>query len=155
MKKPGRYEQVYNYTLLGNAGDVSFQTTGAAWGQVIPGIIYGPFGYAMPTVQAGATRWYRFHAIYSDNITNTAGEVPRLRILRQYDGVTEITPEQKMPYTWGGLTDMRTGFSGFFQTADANHGLLQARVCKDDGTNAPGYQIKIRRVELIAYDLWP
>ncbi len=57
---------------------------------------YGPFSYAIPAVQPGATRKYRLYAVYSDNQTNT-GE-----IVIQFNFTGGHTRQFKLPRTWGG-----------------------------------------------------
>ncbi len=157
VKQQGQYEIVHRRPLYGIAGDLQFQTDSTTWETMV--FAYGPFGYALPSVQTSANRYYRLYAIYSDDITNTdasATIAPRVRVELASD--TILVYEWKMPHTYGAVNDQRDAYSSYFQVSgltSGDHCNVKVRI-QNDACNyaAGGKSVGIKYLELIAYDVF-
>ncbi len=136
---PVRLQFVHRRVLFGYAGDTGF-TAGNTWTQLR--YVYGPFSYAVPSVQSGAVRRYRLYAIYSDNQT-TEGEN---LVLFDLDCGTDVT--FSLPRTWGGVgSENRDAYSDWYIGQPcSDHGYLSFR------TTQSGRTLKLHYLELQAYD---
>lgn len=137
--RPIREQMVHRRILFGVAGDTTI-SYGSDWHLVRP--LYGPFGYAIPTLQSGATRKYRLYAIYADYMTN--------------DGVNEVLFDMNneqdvlftLPRTWGGPPSNRDAFSDWTSSAPDGHGSIKIR------TTIPGKSGTLYYLELQTWDFF-
>jgi len=108
---------------------------------------YGPFSYAIPAVQAGATRKYRLYAVYSDNQQKT-GEI---QVQFNFDG--GHTKQFKLDRTWGGgwnTSHHRDHYSGWVDASGVNtrHAKVYIR------TTVGGSQGELVYLEIQSYDFF-
>jgi YVTN family beta-propeller protein len=141
IQEIGSYEEVHRRPLYGIAGDLQFQTDSTTFDTLTD--YYDLTTYALPTVQSGATRYYRLYVVYSDDITSTqatAGQKATIRIA----GATN--KDLDLSSTWGAPNGRRDWFSTYFTDLPTGNGNLQAKL------NTTGNNLGIRWVELVAYD---
>ena len=129
---------------------------GVFWGNnaqpLVDHITYGPFGYNVPPVAAGAVRKFRMYGVYTDGMTGGAGPVVRVSILNgnwvEYGKFVDF----QFPLTWGGLEETRDAFSNVVNDpADGMHGILYTFVpAGSTGNNAVRWQY----VELQTLDIY-
>ena len=79
--------------------------------QLYGALTYGPFGYNVPAVAAGATRKFRMYAVYTDGLTGGKGPVVRMSILNANWQEFGKFVDFQFPITWGGLEEARDAFS--------------------------------------------
>jgi hypothetical protein len=141
IQEIGAYEEVHRRPIYGIAGDLQFQTDSTTFDTITD--YYDLSTYALPTVQTGATRYYRLYVVFSDDITSTqatAGQKGTIRIA----GATN--KDLDLPTTWGSANGRRDWFSGYFTDLPTGNGNLQAKLA------TTGNNLGIRWVELVAYD---
>jgi hypothetical protein len=141
IQEIGSYEEVHRRPLYGIAGDLQFQTDSIVFEDVVYN--YSPSAFALPSVQAGATRYYRIYMVYSDDITGTqtsAGQKATLRL------VGNTTKDIDLDPTWGGPNERRDWYSSYFTDLPSGHTTIQAKLAQS------GNNLGIRWIELIAYD---
>ena len=97
----------------------------------------------MPTVQTGATRYYRLYVIYSDDITSAQASGGQLSTL-MYSA--NSTMSWNLPLTWGDPNARRDWYTPYFTGLPAGHATLYSMLAQS------GNNLGIRWVELIAYD---
>jgi len=120
--RPIRTQIVHRRVIFGLAGDNPLNYTDS-WTYIR--YLYGPFGYAIPAVQPGATRQYRLYAIYTDNIsTNDRTEI-RFSMVNAGEPDVVFT----LGRTWGSLLidRNRDGFSSTTTEAPAGHGFIEIK----------------------------
>lgn len=145
VKKPLNYQLVNRRPIWGSAGD-NYLDFGGTWVQV-GNTHYGLLdGYAIPTVQSGATRQFRLYAVWSDNITDTSKNV--VIWLDSNNGET-YDSILFMGYTWGGVGDRRDGYS-VFQNSPSGGGHYIVRII----INA-AYSGRLYYLELQTFDVFP
>jgi hypothetical protein len=115
-------------------------------------ITYGPFGYNVPPVAAGAVRKFRMYGVYTDGMTGGAGPVVRVSILNGNWVEHGKFVDFQFPLTWGGLEETRDAFSNVVNDpADGMHGILYTFVpAGSTGNNAVRWQY----VELQTLDIY-
>jgi cytoskeletal protein CcmA (bactofilin family) len=74
--------------------------------------VYGPFEYAVPQPQAGATRYFRLYAVYTDFL-QTSGSFTAVTFKPWAGGSGKAT--FKLPLTWGNYDAYRDGFSNWLE----------------------------------------
>jgi hypothetical protein len=141
IQEVGSYEEVHRRPIYGIAGDLQFQTDSTTFDTITD--YYDLSTYALPTVQSGATRYYRLYVVYSDDITSTqatAGQKATIRIA----GATN--KDLDLNTTWGSPNGRRDWFSAYFTDLPTGNGNLQAKLA------TTGNSLGIRWIELVAYD---
>jgi YVTN family beta-propeller protein len=141
IQEVGYYQEVHRRPLFGIAGDLQFQTNSTTFDQIVD--FYDLSAYANPTVQTGATRYYRLYAVYSDDITSaqaSGGQQSTIRI----SGNT--TKDIALTRTWGSVNARRDFYSPYFTDLPTGNGNLYAMLAQS------GNNLGIRWIELIAYD---
>jgi hypothetical protein len=141
IQEVGYYQEVHRRPLFGIAGDLQFQTNSTTFDQIVD--FYDLSTYANPTVQTGATRYYRLYAVYSDDITSaqaSGGQQSTIRI----SGNT--TKDIALTRTWGSVNARRDFYSPYFTDLPTGNGNLYAMLAQS------GNNLGIRWIELIAYD---
>jgi len=111
LSKRGRKEVVHRRPIFGigklpQNDKVFSQNAGKT--RLIPHYVYGPFGYGVPPVQAGATRKFRIYAVWNDNFRSGVGPSLEFRMgWSENEGVVTFN----LPITWGDISSTRDGFS--------------------------------------------
>ena len=115
--RPIREQLVHQRVLFGYTGDTDLGY-GTDWTQVR--FCYGPFSYAVPSVQPGAVRKFRIYAIYSDNMRPP--DENQVRFEEQNITFT-------LPLTWGGVGDSnRDAYSEWYTgQPSGNHTNVKIR----------------------------
>jgi hypothetical protein len=144
IQQIGAYQEVNRRPMYGIAGDLQFQTDSTTFDSIVVNNYDPSSGYGLPTVQNGATRYYRLYTIYSDDINSTQVSGGQASTLR-YSGST-ASKDFNLPTTWGDPNARRDWYSPYFTDLPTGHATLYAKL-----TNT-GNNLGIRWVELIAYD---
>jgi hypothetical protein len=115
---PIRQQMVNRRVIFGYAGDTGLDYSNT-WATVRP-VVYGPFCYAVPSVQSGATRKYRVYAIYSDGLTTGNNQV-------WFDLDDGTDYYFNLPLTWGGVgSNNRDAYSDWYTgQPGCSHGVVK------------------------------
>jgi len=128
IRVSGKIEVVHKRPMFGINNLVrTTSLTGSTPTTLIGGnMIYGPYGYAIPTPQQGATRYFRIYAVYSDNIIN--GVFPVIRIVNTNN--SSLYVDYNIESTYGDTTGAhsRDSYSNMSTATFGSHGLLQAYI---------------------------
>ena len=116
--------------------------------------VYGPFGYGVPAVATGATRYYRIYANWGDNMAQGNWYID---FVPQTSGST-IT--FTMPTTWGTPNVQRDGYSSNLVADPGSnfnfHGTINLRMNTTgkgaSGSTLTSVQVQINSIELQAID---
>jgi YVTN family beta-propeller protein len=141
IQEIGKYNEVHRRPIYGIGGDLQFQTDSTVFDDITD--YYDLSSYALPTVQAGATRYYRLYVVYSDDITSaqqTGGQKATIRIA----GATN--KDLDLPITFGLVNGRRDWFSAYFTDLPTGNGKIQAKLALANNN------LGIRWIELVAYD---
>jgi YVTN family beta-propeller protein len=141
IQQVGYYQQVHRRPLWGIAGDLEFQTNDTSFDNIVYN--YDPTIYGMPTVQTGATRYYRLYVIYSDDISSPQASGGQQSTL-MYSG--NSTMSWNLPLTWGDPTSRRDWYTPYFTGLPTGHATLYAKLAQ------AGNNLGVRWIELVAYD---
>jgi hypothetical protein len=113
---------------------------------------YGPFGYAIPAVATGATRYYRMYMVYSDN-----GTVGSFALQYNFDGGGG-SQQYSFGTTYGGgagTNNNRDSYSQNVTLQSGNHGTLYVVLTQNVFPNGGGnWGITIQYIELQALDVY-
>jgi hypothetical protein len=139
--RPIRQQMVHRRIMYGFGGDTPKGYTNA-WTYLRH--VYGPFGYAIPAVQPGATRQYRIYAIYTDGMTTSGDNQIRFNMDNGQDVVFIVNR------TWGtsGASRSRDWYSNWTTQASGGHGFIEIQ------TTVSGTAGTLFYLELQAWDFY-
>ena len=144
---------VHRRPLYGLGGDLQLETSSPNWEKIKKQS--NLFGYGCPAVPEGATRYYQLYIIYGDDISESDGVAPWVRIITD-DASESVIKEWKLPTTGQSPNSRRDAYSDFFTAEDTgdNHEIQVA--IQNDNKNYQGTDksVGIEWIELIAYDLF-
>jgi hypothetical protein len=149
------------YTNIVNRRPIYIATTGSPLSLSLTNTVgtsayiifnYGPFGYAIPTVATGATRYYRMYMVYSDN-----GTVGSFALQYNFDGGGG-SQQYSFGTTYGGGAGTnynRDSYSQNVTIQSGNHGTLYVVLTQNVFPNGGGnWGITIQYIELQALDVY-
>jgi hypothetical protein len=138
--RPIREQLVHRRIIHGLAGDDK-KTYSSSWTTVR--FVLGPFGYAIPNVQSGATRKFRIYAIYSDWLTTSGENQVRFRMSNGENVVFTLSK------TWAEGSDTRDCYSEWYDGEVTNeHGAVEIRLTIADKSGVLYY------LEIQAWDFF-
>lgn len=155
IKQANKYEVVHRRPLYGLAGDLQLETGSSSWIDVTK-LQKNLFGYAMPPVQEGATRYYRLYAVYGDNISSEDSVRARMRIATS-GTPTNVLHEWTLPETGANHKDLRDCYSEYFSipSLESSDHKIQIRIQNSSGTySGEDKRIELEWLELVAYDVF-